>query len=231
MSSVFRLNHASLLPKEGLVIINCCFYNKVQIHVRLRCQPLPEEQFKSIIIDNYYSQNHFWFELDHAQTSKLMSLLSCRAIASSTVPPRNATQWRTLFQAPPSHDRKEEGDGIKPPAFEVEIPHSSKSNGSSSSDIATCPDSKIHPLENCLDKQVVEKEEDLIYMKLKELALSRERSDLPLSDVEDSAVTGQETLSEARTNLEEKNEESLVSSCDYPSIIAQVFGDDSILNF
>ncbi|XP_057512962.1 uncharacterized protein LOC130795021 [Actinidia eriantha] len=202
------------------------FPAQVQIHIRLRCQPLPEEQFKPIIIDNYYSQNHFWFELDHAQTSKLMSLLSCRAIASSTVPPRNATQWRTLFQAPPSHDRKEEGDGIKPPAFEVEIPHSSKSsksNGSSSSDIATCLDSNIHPLENCLDKQVVEKEEDLIYMKLKELALSRERSDLPLSDVEDSAVTGQEAFSEAaRTNSEEKNEESLVSSCDYPSIIAQL---------
>ncbi|CAK9184627.1 unnamed protein product, partial [Ilex paraguariensis] len=38
---------------------------QVQIRVRLQCQPLLEDQFKPVIMDNYFSHNHFWFELDH----------------------------------------------------------------------------------------------------------------------------------------------------------------------
>lgn len=40
------------------------------------CKPLVEEQFMPIIADNYYDWNHFWFELDKGQTSKLISLFS-----------------------------------------------------------------------------------------------------------------------------------------------------------
>ncbi|THG06013.1 hypothetical protein TEA_021331 [Camellia sinensis var. sinensis] len=208
---------------------------QVQVRVRLHCLPLPEEQFKSVIIDNYYSQNHFWFELDHAQTSKLMSLLSSLAVASSTFSPQNTTKWRTLSQAPPSHDRKEEIEGLMLPALEVDFPYFYDGNGLGSSDVATHLDRNNHPLEDCLVKQVVEKEEDLIYMKLKELALNRQRSDPPLMDVEDIATVNgvhsrHKGLSEAQTNSEERNGQSLINSFDYPSVISQLMQGMEELN-
>ncbi|CAL5420395.1 unnamed protein product [Camellia sinensis] len=208
---------------------------QVQVRVRLHCLPLPEEQFKSVIIDNYYSQNHFWFELDHAQTSKLMSLLSSLAVASSTFSPQNTTKWRTLSQAPPSHDRKEEIEGLMLPALEVDFPYFYDGNGLGSSDVTTHLDRNNHPLEDCLVKQVVEKEEDLIYMKLKELALNRQRSDPPLMDVEDIATVNgvhsrHKGLSEAQTNSEERNGQSLINSFDYPSVISQLMQGMEELN-
>ncbi|KAL6133005.1 hypothetical protein ACLB2K_065242 [Fragaria x ananassa] len=57
------------------------FPAQAQIRVRLQCHPLRESQFKPIIVDNYYSANKFWFELDHAQANKLMTLLASCAIA------------------------------------------------------------------------------------------------------------------------------------------------------
>ncbi|KAL1828006.1 hypothetical protein ACET3Z_006418 [Daucus carota] len=39
------------------------------------CQSLHEEQFKPIIIDNYFKSNHFWFELDHVQTDRKIQIL------------------------------------------------------------------------------------------------------------------------------------------------------------
>lgn len=56
---------------------------QVQICVQLRCQPLTENQFKPVIVDNYYNQNHFWFELDHAQTNRLLSLFSTQVVSAS----------------------------------------------------------------------------------------------------------------------------------------------------
>lgn len=38
------------------------------------CEPLSETQFKTVIQGNYYSQKHFWFELDHAQANNLTLL-------------------------------------------------------------------------------------------------------------------------------------------------------------
>ncbi|XP_058182748.1 uncharacterized protein LOC131300782 isoform X2 [Rhododendron vialii] len=193
------------------------FPAQVQIRLGLRCHPLSEEQFKPIISDIYYTTNHFWFELDHAQASKLSSLLSSMAIAPSTFAPQNSTKWRALFQAPPSHDRvKEIEEPFKPRAFEA----------------GWCLDgapldANNHALEDSFEKQVVEKPEDLIYMKLKELVLNRERSNPPLSDIQDSAAvnelhSGQEGLSDAQTNSEGISEESLINSLEYPSVVAQL---------
>ncbi|CAH9134260.1 unnamed protein product [Cuscuta epithymum] len=45
-----------------------------------RCYALMEEQFYPIIADNYYDQSrHFWFEMDHSQTAKMISLFSSSA--------------------------------------------------------------------------------------------------------------------------------------------------------
>ncbi|KAL2569893.1 hypothetical protein AAZV13_18G156000 [Glycine max] len=69
---------------------------QVQICVRLKCHPLPEDKFKEVIADNYYTHNRFYFELDHAQTSKLISLLSAGAIASDNSAPQNTQKWITV---------------------------------------------------------------------------------------------------------------------------------------
>lgn len=39
-----------------------------------KCRPLLEEEFKPIIVSNYYTERHFWFELDHEQNRRLMKL-------------------------------------------------------------------------------------------------------------------------------------------------------------
>lgn len=47
-----------------------------QAHIRIReqCKPLTEKEYKKVIEDNYYTPQHFWFELDHLQTRCLMAL-------------------------------------------------------------------------------------------------------------------------------------------------------------
>ncbi|KAA8517474.1 hypothetical protein F0562_017767 [Nyssa sinensis] len=201
---------------------------QVQVRVRLHCQALLEDQFKPIIVDNYYSQNHFWFELDHAQTSKLMSLLSSLAVAPSTFAPQNTAKWRTLFQTLPSPDMREESEGFKLPNLEVDFSYSYKPNGKlGSSDVAPCIDENNQPLEAHLGQKEKD-EEDLIYTKLKELALNRECSGSRLTGgVEETAVANDvhmdhQCFLEPHTISEEKNEENLINSFDYPFIITQL---------
>nr|XP_016461932.1 PREDICTED: uncharacterized protein LOC107785206 isoform X2 [Nicotiana tabacum] len=49
---------------------------QVRIRVRQRYCPLTEDQFASIIGDNYYARGLFWFELDRSQTRRLVDLFS-----------------------------------------------------------------------------------------------------------------------------------------------------------
>ncbi|XP_050287446.1 uncharacterized protein LOC126726263 isoform X1 [Quercus robur] len=144
---------------------------QVQIHIRLQCQPLLEEQFKPIISDNYYSQNHFWFELDHAQASRLMSLLSSLVVAPSASVPQNTAKWKNIFQALPPNDAGEEGEGFKP--LSLETGHSNYSSWKSDSTVvASSFDGNNQPLGACLDIKLVKQDEnDVICMKLKELSL------------------------------------------------------------
>ncbi|KAI3705628.1 hypothetical protein L1987_75867 [Smallanthus sonchifolius] len=72
---------------------------QVQIRVKLQCKVLTENQFKPIIIDNYYTSNHLWFELDRAQTNRLLSLLSSLAFSypRTTLTPNNTTKRASFF--------------------------------------------------------------------------------------------------------------------------------------
>ncbi|KAL5550714.1 hypothetical protein UlMin_000890 [Ulmus minor] len=160
---------------------------QVQVRVRLQCQPLHETQFKSIIADNYYNPHHFWFELDHAQANKLMSLLASVVVAPGKYVPQNTMKWRTISQAIPSRKTKDEVEEFAPPAFEAGL-----SNHSSQKSDSTDLDGE---LEAQLDVKVCQQsEKDLIYMKLKELALKQDSSsqsqNLSMSgDSKDTAVT------------------------------------------
>ncbi|XP_002264808.1 uncharacterized protein LOC100267149 isoform X3 [Vitis vinifera] len=206
---------------------------QVQIRVRLQCQPLPEEQFRPIIADNYYSQSHFWFELDHAQASKLISLLSSRAVAPSASVPQNSAAWRTLFRPLPLCNKKEEGEDSKPPS-KIDSAHSDQLDRKlGSSDVAPCLDESNLPLEASSDKQVVENDEKgLILLKLQELVLNREYKDSSSSSyVEDSAVVNDSHLDDKglvkeQMVLEDRNEDSPVSSSDFHPVIAQLIREE-----
>lgn len=94
---------------------------QVQIRVRLNCEALREDQFRPIIADNYYNQNHFWFELDHTQVGKLMSSFASVAVSPSTYVPQNTQKWRAIFRVPPSADTVEGYEGFKPSDSEKQL--------------------------------------------------------------------------------------------------------------
>ncbi|RZC44201.1 hypothetical protein C5167_037153 [Papaver somniferum] len=66
---------------------------QVRICIRKQCMPLSENQYKPIVIDNYYAEDYFWFELDHAQTGQLISLFESLPVAVS-VYPQNADKQK-----------------------------------------------------------------------------------------------------------------------------------------
>ncbi|XVE97157.1 hypothetical protein REPUB_Repub02eG0287000 [Reevesia pubescens] len=206
---------------------------QVQIRVRLQCQSLLEEQFRPIIADNYYCRNHFWFELDHAQTSKLMSLLASLAVSPSTYLPQNTAKWRTIFQAIPSTGTKGESEKFRPLAPEME--HCNNSSGKSDTDVVHFNEIKVSdeghklsaseveyfshsggksdstdfaPFDSLAThvdaKTTLQDEKDLILIKLKELAQKRKVQDVSLMDnVEDSTLM-KETHFEDRVFLREQ---------------------------
>ncbi|XP_039050481.1 kelch-like protein 1 isoform X2 [Hibiscus syriacus] len=206
---------------------------QVQIRVRQQCQPLLEEQFKPIIADNYYCRNHFWFELDHVQTSKLVSLLASLAVSPSTYLPHNAAKWRNIFQPLPSSGTKMEDEGFRPLAPVVEHAnhtnakwdrdvfvdetkvadeHFSQSSGKSDATDFT----PFDPLETNVDaKTTTHGEKEFILIKLQELAQKRTEQDVSLMDnVEDSMV-----MKEA--HLVQKKENGACSSSSCQSSIAK----------
>ncbi|MCL7027714.1 hypothetical protein MKW94_006218, partial [Papaver nudicaule] len=58
---------------------------QVRICIRKECKPLLEYQYRPILKDNYYSDDHFWFELDHAQTGRLVSKFESSPLVVSKV--------------------------------------------------------------------------------------------------------------------------------------------------
>ncbi|PPR96533.1 hypothetical protein GOBAR_AA24128 [Gossypium barbadense] len=63
---------------------NTPYAAQVKIKIQMRCKPLLERQFQPIIADNYYERKLFWFELDQAQTNKLISLFSSSPVITNT---------------------------------------------------------------------------------------------------------------------------------------------------
>lgn len=149
-----------------------------------------------------------------------MSLLASLAVAPSTSVPRNTAKWRPIFQPLSRNDAGEEGEEFKPLAFGTD--HSNNSSQKSNSrDVASSLDGHNQILEAHLDTKLVKQnEKEVIYMKLRQLALRQEPQELPMSGyVEDTAVMEGEP-----TGVEEQSEENPDSSSGCQSI-AQVFED------
>ncbi|KAL2229580.1 UNVERIFIED_CONTAM: B2 protein [Sesamum indicum] len=203
---------------------------QVQIRVRLQCQALPEYQFKPIIIDNYYSQSHFWFELDHAQASRLMSKFSSLGVAPRPFIPQNPPKWNVKMQRFPSNDKREESGAAVPPPLTDDFANSNDSIGTSvTSEDSVCLDQNNQLMEPSLRNQMVEfDEKGLIYMKLKELSLSCESRDTNmighlLGDASTSEVDLEhETHDADMVNSGKRSDRSSLDSLDYPAIIAQL---------
>ncbi|KAF2306483.1 hypothetical protein GH714_018467 [Hevea brasiliensis] len=195
---------------------------QVQICVRLQCHPLPEVQFKPIIADNYHNRNHFWFELDHAQARKLMSLFASLAVSPSTSVSEDTANLRIIYQ-PVSLPQRD--GGFETIDSEVQNHLDCKFD---SVDVSSCLDGKNWPLENQLDMNIIEQDEKNVILKqLQELASKHGANDLSLTDyVEDSAAINdnhlEEKSSEEQMGLGLRNEGSASASFDSQCIIAQL---------
>ncbi|KAG5010077.1 hypothetical protein JHK87_018592 [Glycine soja] len=136
-----------------------------------QCHPLPEDKFKEVIADNYYTHNHFWFELDHAQTGKLISLLSAGAIASCNSASQNTQRWITVSRPLASNESLRIGKTSK--MLDLETVHSTHlitrsdwiENDFSLDGYIWSSDS------NEVEKEVNKDEQNSVFMKLKELTL------------------------------------------------------------
>uniref|UniRef100_A0A2P2IRI6 Uncharacterized protein LOC107431039 n=1 Tax=Rhizophora mucronata TaxID=61149 RepID=A0A2P2IRI6_RHIMU len=189
---------------------------QVQICVRLQCQPLLEENFKPRIADNYFSHNHFWFELDHTQTSKLMHLFASVAVAPTTSVPQEAVKWRPMCRALSSTETREESDGFR---LSLGLENFDESCISLLNENLLVKDQ--------LDRNAVDQNErDIIFQKLQELAHSYGPKDLPLkNNIEDSADVNDMNLEENGLpsdpiGSEERAEESACTSLSCQSTIA-----------
>lgn len=201
---------------------------QVQIRVKLQCRALTENQFKPIIIDNYYSQNHFWFELDHAQTNRLLSLLSSQPHSAprTTLTPHSKTKQTAFLPS--------ENERACYMPLEVGGGHSSHANA------AKKLPSKI---KDANTSNAVINEKEVLCMKLKELALKskpmgpssdRHEKDTPKvkdiwpklvgqpsADCEDESAVNDATVEPSSSSSNKKKEDGPNSSEDH-SVITQL---------
>lgn len=185
--------------------------------MRLQCEPLSEDKFKHVIADNYYSSHHFWFELDHFQTTKLICLLTSFAVKPK--PPMNTSNTRQIFHLTPASEKKENSDEFKPsenePVVSLEVSLSS-GRESDSSAVASHPSiSENHPVVQ--NSKHIDK--DYVLEKLKGLTLSHGHGDNSLmKTVEEPNIPTCKNLEDRDTLQEEtcsdgkKDGSSLVSS-------------------
>ncbi|XP_028764503.1 kelch-like protein 12 isoform X2 [Neltuma alba] len=200
---------------------------QVQVCVRLQCQPLSEDKFRPVIADNYYLSNHFWFELDHGQTRKLISLLASSAIGPGTYIPQNTMKWKTVSRSLPSHETSVEDEAFKKLTSEVEQSTQSTSRYHSPEVASMDADRDIQRDFQVVSTEAEQDEKSLVLMKLKELALNRESQNISFSDDvkdtpdENNLDSAEKGCLEALTGLE-KREECPSPPFEYQCIIVQL---------
>ncbi|CAJ1948602.1 unnamed protein product [Sphenostylis stenocarpa] len=146
---------------------------QVKVRIRLLCQPLSEDKFARVIVDNYYTHNHFWFELDHRQVNKLTSLLASLAVASGC-----NLKWKTISPSPPS-TLKEDDEAFETPKSKRQLKKtcSTEITAINSLDVDIMP--SVAEVTN-------ENERNIVCEKLKKLTLDHESHYLSIDQVDDS---------------------------------------------
>ncbi|XP_057801116.1 uncharacterized protein LOC131016442 [Salvia miltiorrhiza] len=192
---------------------------QVQIRLRLQCLALNENQFKLSIIDNYYGQSHFRFELDHAQTSRLMSQFSSLAVAPSISIRKNPPIW-TAKQRFPLTNKINESGAFEPPALTDNF-----SNYDDSISTSTTTDNSLSLNGNNQLMEVTNQmeqfdENDLIYMKLKELTLGNKFAD---ANTIAGVVGKSSTSDDDQVTSGNRNSGSSSDQFDYPSLVEKLY--------
>ncbi|KAL6574547.1 hypothetical protein OROMI_011832 [Orobanche minor] len=201
---------------------------QVKIRVRMKCQALGEHQFKPIIADNYYSPILLWFELDHTQSNNLLSKLSSSAVGPKTLAPKYTKKWTASVKTSTLRVKREEKGASEQSSLTDDT-----ENSRATSDDSQCLDADDNQLNepslcNQNNEMTQYDEKDILYMKLKELALSGEFLDANMTgNVVEAACTGNadvghEKNDNAMTSLGKWNDESTFSSLDYPAIVSQL---------
>ncbi|XP_043701486.1 uncharacterized protein LOC122651958 isoform X2 [Telopea speciosissima] len=206
---------------------------QVRIRVRMHCQPILEDQFSQIIMDNYYSQYHFWFELDHAQTSSLIKSFSSSPVNATAIQ-LHVPKVKTLFKALPNDDTRKEVDH-RPSVTVEDLDWSDQP----SKDVGYLGGSQ--PLGAYPGTETMDEEEAKVYLKLQQIALDRKKSNCP-PGVFPAAVSGPSMNDDVQMEVgsasigpsvsAEKNVEISVDSSYLESIISQLTqGMEELKNF
>ncbi|KAF9617859.1 hypothetical protein IFM89_039053 [Coptis chinensis] len=149
---------------------------QVRVHTRLQCEPLLEPQFKPIIAENYYTSSRFCLDIDRAQASALISLFASSPVIGG------APKWipKLALNLDPSSSTP-----LVSKSYNTSLDQSDLKQRFGVTPIYE--ESQIHETHG--DKEQVENEEQLIYLKLEKLALERKHtSSSPLDHVTDVAV-------------------------------------------
>ncbi|KAI0498670.1 hypothetical protein KFK09_019560 [Dendrobium nobile] len=129
------------------------FPAQVRIRIREQCKPLAENEFKNIIEDNYYTEKHFWFELDHSQTRCLIALFK-------SVPVLNPFSQPNAFPPLPIAKRKSVKD-VKPTSSWNENKFAILSLDSRDSDYGYPTNASYNATEDIDSKELASNLEDL----------------------------------------------------------------------
>ncbi|KVI03272.1 Development/cell death domain-containing protein [Cynara cardunculus var. scolymus] len=207
---------------------------QVQVRIRSQCQPLTENQFKPIIVDNYYTQNHFWFELDHSQTNKLLSLFSSRPVSDSqsTLTPHGSTKWSICLPSVSKSDEKVEKELVQ--SNRKGTSNGVKSSANKEKDICKSFNGKI---DQSLDDSlcmVGKDEKELVYTKLKELALNCKFMAPPAASHEHNNALKNEMTNDSSKEVaihDEKKEDALAKSSEGPMIAKLIEKVEDLMAF
>lgn len=186
-----------------------------QVHIRMRmqCEPLLEKQFKPIIATNYYTPSRFCFELDVSQARALTSLFG----SSPHVPAKWIPKVTSSRDAAP--EIKDSTQSALIPAFSF-LGHLPSTKPS---DTPICAQNK--KLETHTDSADVEDEENIVYQKLKKLAVERNRANASATDC-DTVADGSCVNNE---KLEDSAPETLAGSSDKQDDISRTDSESVIL--
>ncbi|XP_024026424.1 uncharacterized protein LOC21399422 [Morus notabilis] len=127
--------------------------------------------------------------MDLCTLFSMLSLLASLAVAPGTSALQNMAKSRTVFRAIPSRYTREVSEEFSTLALVAE--HLSQSSQKSdSTDVASSLDGENQSLESQSDvKEVKQEEKDLIYMKLKALALKDHISNEHKADADDTVIS------------------------------------------
>ncbi|PIA58805.1 hypothetical protein AQUCO_00500621v1 [Aquilegia coerulea] len=202
---------------------------QVNIRTRIQCEPLLEKQFKPIIADNYYSPSRFYFELDCTQASALILLFGSSPVigAPKVYAPVIGGSIKWIPKLAPKVDATPAAKDLTPSVSKADFSSLDQSDMMPevpSDTLCLTDDNQL--LESQTNIEEVEKnEEQIIYFKLKKLALEREHTkssptDQTISIAVPSNGNKDESVPETLPGAAHENEDS--SAFDLQSVIHQL---------